>query len=118
MVFKMKLFAWKDTPLKEYIYTSLGMILLTTISVLILIGNLPPVVPFFYGKAVGENQLTNTLFLLVAPTTSLFILFLNTFLAAMTDNTFLKKVLIMCVFLFTLLMTITTFKVIFLVGFF
>lgn len=118
MSLKIKPSMWKDLPLKEYIYVSLGMIAISTTAILILNNNLPPVVPFFYGKAVGEGQLVKSLGLLAAPGLSLLIIVLNTVLTATIENNFFKKILIMCAFLFSLLMTITVFKIVFLVGFF
>jgi len=118
MSLKIKPSTWKETPLKEYIYISLGMVAISTVTILILANSLPPIVPFFYGKAVGEGQLVKSLGLLTAPGLSLLIVVLNTALATTIENSFFKKILIMCAFLFTLLMTITIFKIVFLVGFF
>lgn len=118
MALKIKASWWKDLQLKEYVYFSVGLILTLVLTIILLRNHLPPVVPFFYGKAIGEGQLTNTIFLLLAPGASTLVLVLNILLTLVIDNTFLKKILIMCIFLFSLLMTITVFKIIFLVGFF
>jgi hypothetical protein len=79
---------------------------------------LPPVVPFFYGEALGEGQLTSSLGLLLAPLLSILVLVTNSLLSTLTPNVFFKKILIGGAFLFALLMFITTAKIIFLVGFF
>lgn len=118
MSLKIKPSTWKEIPLKEYIYISLGMVVISTATILFSTNSLPPVVPFFYGKAVGEGQLVKNLGLLIAPGISLLIIALNTVLATTIENSFFKKILVMCAFLFSLLMTITVFKIVFLVGFF
>lgn len=79
---------------------------------------LPPVVPFFYGEAIGEGQLTSSFGLLLAPALSILVLVANSLLSTLTTNIFFKKILIGGAFLFALLMFITTAKIIFLVGFF
>jgi|SRR5688572_32523789 len=119
MSVKTQIFAaWKAAPFKNYIYMSIGLNVLTIVIILLFKGLIPPVVPFFYGKPVGDGQLIPALGLLIAPLASLFITTLNLGLSSMTSDNFLKKVYAASTLLFTLLTTITVIKIIFLVGFF
>lgn len=109
---------WGKVPLKSYIYLSLGVTLLTSVAALILRNLLPPEVPLFYGKPTGEEQLTSSLGLLIAPAVSLLVTILNTALSTLVENPFLKNVLIISALFVSLLTGITIFKIIFLVGLF
>ena len=109
---------WEKVPLKNYIYLALGLNTLVLILIFVLKGFLPPEVPLFYGNAVGETQLVKTLFLIVAPLSSLAILLLNTFLSSTFSDIFLKRALIVASLFVSALTTITVVKVILLVGFF
>ncbi len=109
---------WKDAPFKSSIYTSLVLNLVAIASVLIFKGFLPPVVPLFYGKAIGEGQLVPVLGLLIAPATSIIITILNLVTSSLTHDMFLKKIYAASALLISLLTTISVIKIIFLVGFF
>lgn len=109
---------WKRLPYKGYVYASLFLSLLTVAVVLAGRSFLPPIVPLFYGRPVGEEQLVISLGLLIAPGISIFITILNVIVAFFINNTFFKKILIAGGFLVSLLVSITVIKIIFLVGFF
>lgn len=110
--------AWRQAQFKNYVYFSIGLNVLTALAVLIFKKEMPPIVPLFYGRAIGESQLVNLAGLLIAPGVSLFITILNLFLSSITSDLFLKKVYVITAFLISLLTTITVVKIIFLVGFF
>lgn len=105
-------------PLKGYFYASLALILFTSLSVVVLKSLLPPVVPLFYGRATGETQLVPAFALLIAPGFSLLFTLINLGLVFLSNDLFLKKILILGAFAVSLLSSITVFKIIFLVGFF
>lgn len=110
--------AWKQAQFKNYIYFSVALNVLTALTVLIFKSVIPPIVPLFYGRAIGESQLVGFFGLLIAPGASLFITLLNLILSSITDDLFLKKVYVATAFIVSLLTTITVIKIIFLVGFF
>ena len=109
---------WEKAPLKSYVFPALGITLLTALFIVFFRGLLPPEVPLFYGNTAGEGQLVKTEYMLLAPLVSLLVLGLNIFLSTLVKDTFLKKVLIISAFLVSILISITVFKIIFLVGFF
>jgi len=109
---------FRELPFRNYIYLAFGISLFTIAIVALLSSFLPPEVPLFYGKPVGGGQLTKTLGLMIAPVSSLAILAVNCAIAILTKEIFTKKMLIFAAFAACLLSTITTFKIIFLVGFF
>lgn len=110
--------AWKNLPFAEYIVISVVLSLVTIAMTVILTGKLPPVVPLFYGRPVGEGQLVPTLSLLLAPGAAIILTIINTFLAILSKDDFLKKILVLTSFLVSLLLCITVAKIILLVGFF
>jgi hypothetical protein len=92
---------------------------LLTVAVVLVMGRLlPPEVPLFYGKPVGEGQLTSTLGLSIGPAVSLLVLGINIVISFLLSNTFTRKVLIISAFVVSLLIAITVVKIVFLVGFF
>lgn len=105
-------------PNKNYFYYSAGISILLIIIVYAIKNYLPPEVPLFYGKAVGQDQLVPTLGLLYAPLTSLTITFINFLLTRVIKDSFLQKILVLISFFVSILIAITTIKIIFLVGHF
>ena len=78
--------------------------------------NLPPVIPLFYGLAEGENQLVHPLFLTIPSGLGLLIILINTLLSTIITNNFIKRSLILSSFAVSLLVFITTVKILLLVG--
>ena len=78
--------------------------------------NLPPVIPLFYGLAEGENQLVHPLFLTIPAGLGLLIILINTLLSTIISNNFIKRSLILSSFAVSLLVFITTVKILLLVG--
>lgn len=109
---------WNNLPFKGYIYTTVIINLLILVLIFACIGFLPPEAPLFYGNVLGESQLTKTIFLAIAPLTSLIILIVNISLSYITDDLFLKKVLIVSALFISILTAITILKIILLVGLF
>jgi hypothetical protein len=107
----------KKLPLKGFIYSALALNLLTALSVLLAKGNLPPVVPLFYGKPVGGEQLIATLGLMIAPLIVTAVTAINIFLASRINDDFIKRVLSIASFFVSALSAITVVKIILLVGF-
>lgn len=109
---------WKNLPLKGYVYTSIGFNVLTILAVLLVHGYLPPVVPLFYGLPGGAGQLVASLGLLIGPGIGILVTSLNIGLTAFTKDLFFKKTLVVSSAFVSMLITIATLKIIFLVGFF
>lgn len=109
---------WKGAQFKNYVYLSVALNIFTVLVILVFKKEIPPIVPLFYGRAIGESQLVSLSGLLIAPGVSLFITILNLFLSSISNDLFLKKIYVAASFLISLLTTITVVKIIFLVGFF
>ena len=109
---------FRELPFKTHILIAFGLSLLVVVLIVLIKSFLPPEVPLFYGRPVGETQLTKTLGLTIAPGISIMILILNSFLSILTTNMFVKKILITSALVASLLTAITVVRIIFLVGFF
>lgn len=107
----------KKLPLKGFIYAALALDLVAILTVVVTRGNLPPVVPLFYGRPAGSTQLITTYGLAIAPASALVITIVNVFLSTRMNNEFLKKILSVASFLISVLSLTTVIRIIFLVGF-
>lgn len=103
-------------PLKRVFVSSLIVNFLTAIAVLISQSHLPPQIPLFYGLAEGEEQLSFPLGLIIPTLLALLITVVNASLTLIIKNDFLQKTLILAGFAVTIFSTITTVKIILLVG--
>lgn len=105
-------------PFKNYVYFSLFVIMATIAGVVasIIFRKLPPQVPLYYGLPEGEAQLAPALGLILPSLISLATLIVNTMICLFLEDEFLKKVLILTIIGVTFFTTITTIKIIFLVG--
>lgn len=90
--------------------------LATMLLVVLLKTKLPPQIPLYYGLARGEEQLAETLYLTLPSFVSLAILVLNLVVSFALDDEYLSKTLTISGLAAILLATITTVKIIFLVG--
>lgn len=109
--FKDKLFAWSSYGLLAAVFCQLIILIL-------LWQNLPPQVPLFYSRPWGAEQLADKRTLILLPFLLLFLGLFNIFLAG---SQFLKEKLLSRIFLsvnilLTLLLTITVFKILFLIA--
>lgn len=109
---------WKGLPFKEIVYLSLVINIVIAVFIVAFRSFLPPVSPLLYGLPTGADQLVPSLWLLVAPASGLCITILNSILAGLTKESFIKKSLIISSGFVTLLLAITTVKIILLIGFF
>jgi hypothetical protein len=103
-------------PLKKVFVSSLIINFLTALSVLIIQSHLPPQIPLFYGLAEGEEQLIFPLGLIIPALFALVVSIVNAALTLIIKNDFLQKTLILAGFAVTIFSTITTVKIILLVG--
>lgn len=109
---------WKNLPLKEYVYTAAVMNIISLLAILISKSFIPPIVPLFYGLPAGINQLVPSYLLFITPITGLGISVLNISLARITKDLYFKKLLIISSSFASVLLAITTIKIILLVAFF
>ncbi|KKU10695.1 MAG: hypothetical protein UX13_C0005G0008 [Candidatus Woesebacteria bacterium GW2011_GWB1_45_5] len=105
----------EKVPLRGFVYTAVALNLITTLTVVLFRNSLPPVVPVLFGKPTGESQLVPTLGLLIAPAVSILIVILNSTVAILSRDAFLKKILVIAAFLASILTTIAVFRVVLLV---
>lgn len=103
-------------PHLNYISVVVAVNAALCIAVLLLREHLPPTVPLFYGRPRGAEQLAPQLFLLVPPGLSILVTILNAIFIALTEDKFIRKVLVGISFAATLLSAITIVKIILLVG--
>lgn len=90
--------------------------LLLMITIILLQKLIPPVVPLLYGKPTGEEQLTSRANLLIPPVLAIATNIINLALIQILKDNFLQKILLSLGFILTILSTITTLKIIFLIG--
>jgi hypothetical protein len=103
---------------KNYFLVAVFLNILTILAPLLLGSLLPPLVPLFYGRPVGERQLISTLGLSAAPVVSLLITAVNLLINLWVEDLFIKRVLAVSALTVSVLTTITVIKIAFLVGFF
>lgn len=103
-------------PLKNW---SLALIFINLFSVLVVIlarNILPPVIPLYYGKPYGIEQLSARENLIIPSLIALTICLLSIAISLRLKDQFLKKVLFGAMLTTTLLSLIATIKIILLVG--
>lgn len=109
---------WRGAAFKGYYLAALILNLLSAAFLVLFKHILPPVVPLFYGKPIGEQQLAGSLGLLIIPGVAILITFINFFISLVTKDDFLKKILVTATLIISVLVTITLIKIVSLVGFF
>lgn len=78
---------------------------------------LPPEIPLLYGLPQTEIQLVSPLWIITPQVVSIIITLINCLIALKISDTFLKKTLAVTSLFVSILGIITTFKIVFLVGF-
>jgi len=109
---------WKKVPYRNFFLAAIIINIGVLLSLILLKNFLPPLVPLYYGRPMGEAQLTNTFGLLIAPGISLLVTVLNLCLSLWVRDDFLKKLLAVSAIVISTLTAITITKIILLVGFF
>ncbi len=103
---------------KNYFLVAVGLSLITTVGIFITKSFLPPLVPLFYGKPTGAEQLASTWFIFVIPGISILITVINMLINLATRDEFIQKIVAVASFLIAVMASITVVKIILLVGFF
>jgi hypothetical protein len=109
---------WRKVTYRNYFLASIIIEAFLALSIILLKNFLPPLVPLFYGLPAGEEQLTSTLGLLIAPGVSSLMTIVNLCISFWVKDDFIKKILAISTTALALLATITVIKIILLVGFF
>jgi hypothetical protein len=109
---------WKNLPCKGCVYFSIALNLLLAGLILILKGFLPPIVPLFYGLPDGAEQLIPYFGLTIAPAIGLIVTFVNVLISNAINDKLLRSALIISSVFISLLLAITTVKIVLLIGLF
>ncbi len=100
----------------SYIFIACIIInILVSVFVILVINNIQPVVPLFYGKPQGAEQLVPRNFLIIPPLLASFIAIFDLIIANTMKDEFLKKILVGIVVAVTALAVIAVFKTYFLI---
>lgn len=103
-------------PLIKVVYFSLLLTSMSILAVLFFQVYLPPEVPLFYGLPEGPEQLSSSLALIVPSLVSTSFILINVFLVLILESGFLKQTLVITSLAVSLFSSITTLKIILLVG--
>ncbi len=111
-----KAVASKNVPFAKLIYASLAINAISILGIIYFKKLLPPEVPLFYGLAEGEEQLTKSSYLLLAPITSFALLGLDVFISLFIKKDLLKKTLIVTGFCVSVFSFVTLVMIFLLIG--
>ncbi|MFC1649388.1 hypothetical protein ACFL2C_01570 [Patescibacteria group bacterium] len=95
---------------------SLAINLIVVVLVFVFKSFLPPQVPLLFGLAEGTDQLVNTTSLILPSLISIIIVLINTAMALIVTDDYLQKALVLTAFASSVIATIATLEIIFLVG--
>lgn len=109
---------WKKIAFHNFFLAAGILDILTIIGILSVKSFLPPVIPLYYGKPAGTEQLAITNFIFIIPAIAVFVAAFNLFISSSTKDDFIKKTLAVTALIVSLMATITVAKIILLVGFF
>jgi len=109
---------WKKIPFRNLFIVAGIISIISALSILLVKGFLPPVVPLFYGKPIGVEQLSVNLSLLLIPSVSIVITLVNILIGKSVGDDFLQKSLAVSSLLISFMSFLTVVKIILLVGFF
>jgi len=103
-------------PLKRFYILPLIISITTIIFGLLAQLILPPEIPLYYGLPETPEQIAPSMFIVLPSLISIFITIINAAISTKIHDNFLKKTLVFASISVSILATITTYKIIFLVG--
>jgi len=103
-------------PFKRLIIAAVLINIVVVVLVFLAQNILPPEIPLFYGLPRGNEQLSTSIALVIPSLVSLAIIIVNVSISVVVEDEFLKKVLVLSGVFGVFFSTITTLKIIFLVG--
>ena len=109
---------WKKVDFRNYFLAAGILSVLSIVGSLIARSFLPPLIPIFYGKPTGAEQLAPAWFIFVIPGISILTTVTNLFINKSAEDEFIKKILAITSLVISLMAAITVVKIITLVGFF
>ena len=109
---------WKKVTFHNYFLAAFIMSVISILGIFLVKKFLPPVIPIFYGKPVGEDQLGTFWFFFIIPAVSILITTVNFLISMSAKDEFVKKVLAVSALVISLTGVITVIKIVLLVGFF
>lgn len=81
-------------------------------------GFLPPLVPLFYGKPIGTEQLVSFWYLFLLPAMTAITIAVNILINISINDAFIKRILAVATLIISIMATVTLVKIGILVGFF
>lgn len=108
----------KNIAFRNYYLASFILSLVIAAGIVIIRNFLPPVVPLYYGKPIGSDQLAQNILLIIVPAASIVVGVLNLTVSKFVKDMFIKRLLAIFSLLVSLLSAITIIKIVLLVGFF
>lgn len=109
---------WKKVIFKNYFLAAIIVSLVTIVGILAVKSFLPPLVPLFYGKPAGVEQLASTWMIIIVPAISVLITIINLFISTAVKDEFVQKIVAVSAFVISVMSGITVAKIVTLVGFF
>jgi len=107
---------FEKLPLKKLLIVSFTLNLIMIIIGLLAQFILPPEIPLLFGLPQTAEQLIPSVYIILPSIIALVISFLNSLIAINLDGQYIKKTLAFSTVLISILSTIATLKIIFLVG--
>ncbi len=104
-----------EASLSQPFWLGIGSIFIAAVILAIFWVKLPPQVPLFYSRPLGEAELANPLFFLFPLILSACFLLINLMLARFIESDFLKRALVLGAALSSILASITVIRIIFLI---
>lgn len=103
-------------PFRMYVLLALSINLVVVLLGILAQNILPPEIPLFYGLATGRPQLFTSLGIIIPATISTLIIVTNVLLVRHISEDFAQKALVLTAIATAIFSTITTLKIILLVG--
>ena len=114
----LKAMWWKKITFRNYFLGATFLAILSAVGIASVKNYLPPLIPLFYGKPIGVEQLAPTWVFFILPGLSLLIVGLNLLINIFTNDELIKKILAIGSFVISLMAAVTVAKIILLIGFF
>lgn len=105
-----------EPSLAQPFWVGIGSVFIAGVFLAVFWAKLPPQVPLFYSRPLGEAELANPLFLLLPLLLSILFLVVNLVVARFIESDFLKRALVLGATLSSLLASITVIRIIFLIS--
>jgi len=112
----IKVSFFNEIPFRNLVVLSLVINIATLAFVIITQKHLPPQIPLFYGLPKTEEQVANSSSLVIPGILATSVMVINILISQITNDDYLKKILILTGVVSTFLATITIVKITFLVG--